>query len=230
MSTGQPTFDMPCKAPHAEPREVCLRSHMSTLVVSSKGQTVLPAEVRRRLGMGAGARIEVPEESDGLKLRVVRSVATADMTDMAGMFEAPARGAPCRLQDFDPASLLTRKRRSHSRGPWTRMFWRGSAWATALSSTLRQRLGWKAPSSTRSGARFRGFARPSARLRSGLRRTTESRRAALRGRGLYSALGKGSESANLGVRHNRTEHRVQANAGAACSRAYVGNNATVCFT
>lgn len=85
---------------------------MSTLLVSSKGQIVLPAALRRRLGMGAGARIEVLEESDGLKLRVVRSVATAaDLTGMAGMVKARARGVPRRLEDFDPASLLTRSRR-----------------------------------------------------------------------------------------------------------------------
>lgn len=84
---------------------------MSTLLVSSKGQIVLPAALRRRLGMGAGARIEVIEESDGLKLRVVRSVATADMTRIAGMVKAKARGVPRRLEDFDPATLLTRSRR-----------------------------------------------------------------------------------------------------------------------
>jgi antitoxin PrlF len=84
---------------------------MSTLLVSSKGQIVLPAALRRRLGMGAGARIEVLEEADGLKLRVVRSVATADLAGMAGMVKAPTRGAPRRLEDFDPASQLTRARR-----------------------------------------------------------------------------------------------------------------------
>ena len=84
---------------------------MSTLLVSSKGQIVLPAALRRRLGMGAGARIEVLEESDGLKLRVIRSVATADLTGMAGIVKAPARGVPRRLEDFDPASLQTRLRR-----------------------------------------------------------------------------------------------------------------------
>ncbi len=84
---------------------------MSTLVVSSKGQIVLPAALRRRLGMGAGSRIEVLEESDGLKLRVVRPVATADMATMAGIVKAPARGVPRRLEDFDPASLLTHSRR-----------------------------------------------------------------------------------------------------------------------
>lgn len=84
---------------------------MSTLLVSSTGQIVLPAALRRLLGMGAGARIEVVEESDGLKLRVVRAVATADVAAMAGMVKAQARGAPRRLEDFDPASLLTRARR-----------------------------------------------------------------------------------------------------------------------
>jgi antitoxin PrlF len=83
---------------------------MSTLLVSSKGQIVLPAALRRRLGIGAGARIEVLEESDGLKLRVVRSVATVDLNGMAGMVKASARGVPRRLEDFDPASLLTRSR------------------------------------------------------------------------------------------------------------------------
>ena len=72
---------------------------------------VSPAALRRRLGMGAGARIEVLEESDGLKLRVVRAVATADMSAMAGMVKARARGVPRRLEDSDPAALLTRSRR-----------------------------------------------------------------------------------------------------------------------
>jgi AbrB family looped-hinge helix DNA binding protein len=84
---------------------------MSTLLVSSKGQIVLPAELRRRLGMGAGARIEVQEEPDGLKLRVVRAVATVDVTGLAGMVKAPVRGAARKLEDFDPAELLGRARR-----------------------------------------------------------------------------------------------------------------------
>jgi AbrB family looped-hinge helix DNA binding protein len=85
---------------------------MSTLLVSSKGQIVIPAELRRRLGMGAGARVEVVEESDGLKLRVIRSVGkAADLRQLAGLVKAPARGVPRRLQDFDPASMLARSGR-----------------------------------------------------------------------------------------------------------------------
>ena len=87
---------------------------MSTLLVSSKGQIVLPAALRRRLGMGAGARIQVVEESDGLKLRVVRLVAPGDVTGMAGLVKAPARGGTRRLEDFDPAQLLARSKRGKS--------------------------------------------------------------------------------------------------------------------
>ena len=91
-----------------------LKINMPTLLVSSKGQIVLPAEMRRRLGMGAGARIEVLKESDGLKLRVVRAVTPADITNMAGMVKAPTRGVPRSLENFDPASLLTRSRGGNS--------------------------------------------------------------------------------------------------------------------
>ena len=111
VSAGMPAFDLPRKPRYHRCCPLALGTNMSTLLVSSKGQIVLPAALRRRLGMGAGARIEVLEESDGLKLRVIRSVATADLTGMAGMVKAPVRGAPRRLGDFDPASLLTRTRR-----------------------------------------------------------------------------------------------------------------------
>lgn len=105
------SFDLPSKPRYDVCQSFGSKTNMSTLLVSSKGQIVLPAELRRRLGMGAGARIEVLEESDGLKLRVVRSVATADIGSMAGLVKAPVRGVPRRLEDFDPASLLARSGR-----------------------------------------------------------------------------------------------------------------------
>jgi antitoxin PrlF len=84
---------------------------MPILTVSSKGQIVLPADLRRRLGMGAGAKIEALEEADGLKLRVFRPVEKADISSLAGMIKIPPDGKPRRLEDFDPASLLRRHRR-----------------------------------------------------------------------------------------------------------------------
>jgi AbrB family looped-hinge helix DNA binding protein len=84
---------------------------MTTLTVSSKGQIVLPAEVRRRLGLGAGAKIEIVEEADGLHLRVVSAVNHAKVASLVGMVKARSLGVTRRLQDFDPASMLRRPRK-----------------------------------------------------------------------------------------------------------------------
>jgi antitoxin PrlF len=84
---------------------------MATLTVSSKGQIVLPADVRRRLGMGAGAKLEILEDADGLRLRVINAVNIADLTHLAGMAKARTRGVARSLEDFDPASVLRRPRK-----------------------------------------------------------------------------------------------------------------------
>lgn len=81
----------------------------ATLTVSSKGQVVLPAALRRRLGLGAGAKIEVADEGDSLRLRVVRPVVSMDVTGLAGMVAAPSRGVSRRLADFDPAMMLAKR-------------------------------------------------------------------------------------------------------------------------
>ena len=83
---------------------------MSTLTVSSKGQIVLPAPVRRRLGLAAGAQLEVLEEPDGLRLRVVRSIRKSEVKALAGMVKLRGRGKPRRLDDFDAALLLAKTR------------------------------------------------------------------------------------------------------------------------
>jgi len=114
LSTRQAIFDLLRKPIYDVALIRNIKINMPTLLVSSKGQIVLPAEMRRRLGMGAGARIEVLEESDGLKLRVVRAVTTADITNMVGMVKAPVRGVPRSLENFNPASLLTRSRGGNS--------------------------------------------------------------------------------------------------------------------
>lgn len=81
---------------------------MTTLTVSSKGQIVLPADQRRRLGLAAGAQVELHEEPDGVRLQVVRAVAKRDVASLAGMIKAPSRGTPRRLEEFDPAGLTAR--------------------------------------------------------------------------------------------------------------------------
>ncbi|RTL15488.1 MAG: AbrB/MazE/SpoVT family DNA-binding domain-containing protein [Burkholderiales bacterium] len=83
---------------------------MSSVLVSAKGQVVLPADLRRRLGLNPGARLEVTEEPDGLRLRVQRAVPAATVEELAGMVTAPSRGKPRKLSGFDPASMIAKTR------------------------------------------------------------------------------------------------------------------------
>jgi len=87
---------------------------MTTVVLSDEGQVPLPEDLRQRLGLGAGARLELSEEPDGLRLRVLRTPPQSNIASLAGMIKAPSHGAPRRLEDFDPASLLARERDSAS--------------------------------------------------------------------------------------------------------------------
>lgn len=77
--------------------------NMATMTVSSKGQVVLPAEIRRRLGLMAGAQVEIIEEPNGLRLVVSRPVNTTTIAACSGMVTARSSGTPRRLEDFDPA-------------------------------------------------------------------------------------------------------------------------------
>jgi antitoxin PrlF len=82
---------------------------MTAITVSSKGQIVLPASFRKRLGLVAGSQLEAIDEPDGLRLIVSRAIETTNIAASAGLVKAPARGKPRRLSDFDPAMMLTKK-------------------------------------------------------------------------------------------------------------------------
>jgi antitoxin PrlF len=83
---------------------------MPELTVSSKGQIVLPADIRRRLGFGPGAKLEIVEGPDGVTLRAIRTVARVDVSGLAGMIKAPSNGRPRNLDDFDAASHVAQRR------------------------------------------------------------------------------------------------------------------------
>ncbi|MBI3903390.1 MAG: AbrB/MazE/SpoVT family DNA-binding domain-containing protein [Nitrosomonadales bacterium] len=84
---------------------------MATMTVSSKGQIVLPADIRRRLGLMAGTQMEIIEEPDGVRLVVSRPVKATSIAACAGMVTAPAKGKPRKLSEFDAASLLRKPAR-----------------------------------------------------------------------------------------------------------------------
>ncbi|MEY3973716.1 MAG: hypothetical protein RIS59_77 [Pseudomonadota bacterium] len=85
---------------------------MPTVTLSSKGQIVLPVEIRNRLGLAAGSVLELSEEGEGLMLRPVHTIKPTDLEELAGMVKAPSAGVPRSLDDFDAATLLARPRRS----------------------------------------------------------------------------------------------------------------------
>ena len=64
--------------------------------------------------MGAGAKLEIIEEADGVKLRVARAVERSYILALAGMVKAPSRGTPRSVADFDPASLLSRRAKARA--------------------------------------------------------------------------------------------------------------------
>lgn len=84
--------------------------NMATMTVSSKGQVVLPADIRRRLGLMAGTQVEIIEESNGLRLVVSHPVKKTTLAACAGMVTAHSKGKPRRLEDFDPATLTGKAR------------------------------------------------------------------------------------------------------------------------
>lgn len=61
---------------------------MSTSTMTSKGQTTIPKDVRKRLNLHPGDRLEFIIEEDG---RVVVLPASVDASELAGMLKRPAK-------------------------------------------------------------------------------------------------------------------------------------------
>ncbi|MDE3243603.1 MAG: AbrB/MazE/SpoVT family DNA-binding domain-containing protein [Nitrospirota bacterium] len=61
---------------------------MSTSTMTSKGQTTIPKEIRARLHLQPGDRLEFVVDDDG---RVTVLPATVDATELRGILKAPAR-------------------------------------------------------------------------------------------------------------------------------------------
>jgi len=73
---------------------------MTTMTISSKGQIVLPADIRRRFGLVAGTQIEIIEEREGLRLVAYNPVKPVSLASCVGMITSPSKGKPRRLADF----------------------------------------------------------------------------------------------------------------------------------
>jgi AbrB family looped-hinge helix DNA binding protein len=71
---------------------------MATAVLTSKGQVTIPAEVRRRMGIDSGDRIEFIEQEDG---RYVIEPAVDDVRSLKGLLRRPDK--PVSIDDMEAA-------------------------------------------------------------------------------------------------------------------------------
>ena len=86
---------------------------MSMVVVSDKGQVVIPAEIRRRMGITPGSRVEVSVVGD--RVQIVLARRGVRTTHDSGFGMLTYRGQPHRLADFDVADAM-RDTGEHDRG------------------------------------------------------------------------------------------------------------------
>lgn len=75
---------------------------METTSVTSKGQVTIPKEVRQKLGIRQGSRIEFALAGDHVEMRV-KSTPTSVPDSGFGMLKSRRAAVPA---DFDPATLL----------------------------------------------------------------------------------------------------------------------------
>ena len=77
---------------------------MDTTSVTSKGQVTIPKEIRQRLGIRQGSRIEFALIGDHAVMRVSRSPTVGSASGF-GMLESTRAALPA---DLDPATLVKR--------------------------------------------------------------------------------------------------------------------------
>mgnify|MGYP003573086352 len=79
---------------------------MDTTTVTSKGQVTIPQEVRRKLGIRKGCKVEFTVIGDHVEMRLLSKPAKVPDSGF-GMLKSKRRAVAA---DFDPASLLNSQR------------------------------------------------------------------------------------------------------------------------
>jgi AbrB family looped-hinge helix DNA binding protein len=82
-----------------------LRSATPTVTVSDKGQVVIPAEIRRRLGIRPGCQLDFRMEGNVIRAEVRRQIIPTSAEDGFGMLVCWRPGAR-RLSDFDVSTAM----------------------------------------------------------------------------------------------------------------------------
>jgi antitoxin PrlF len=80
------------------------RQPMSSVTVSDKGQVVIPAAIRRRLGIVPGSKLDFELEGDSVRVRLCKSIPQSRAEDGFGLLRCDRPGVR-HLTDFDAAAL-----------------------------------------------------------------------------------------------------------------------------
>ncbi len=78
---------------------------MQVVTVSEKGQVVIPAEIRRRLGITPGCQLAFELEGNEIRVQMKRRIVPARIEDGYGMLRCSEPGER-RLADFDVAEAM----------------------------------------------------------------------------------------------------------------------------
>lgn len=78
---------------------------MATVTVSEKGQVVIPAQIRRQLGIAPGCQLDFTLEGHTIRVELKRRVRPSRSEDGYGMLVCQRPGER-RLADFDVAQAM----------------------------------------------------------------------------------------------------------------------------
>jgi AbrB family looped-hinge helix DNA binding protein len=85
-------------------------SEAATTKLSSKGQVVIPEEIRDRLGLKPGAQFVVLGDRDVVILKVIQTPDMAEFDELVGRARKAARKAGLKRSDLRDAIRSARKR------------------------------------------------------------------------------------------------------------------------
>ena len=86
-------------------------STVATTRMSSKGQVVIPEEVRNRMGLAAGAQFIVVGEGDVVILKTIEAPSMDDFDSLIKRSRSQARAAGMKQSDVSKAVARVRGRR-----------------------------------------------------------------------------------------------------------------------
>ena len=84
---------------------------MAIVIVSEKGQVVIPAALRRSLGIKPGTQLEFEREGDTIRVTVEGAVPLSRIDEGYGLLKAARVRGQRRLSDFDPAIAMRKSGR-----------------------------------------------------------------------------------------------------------------------